>query len=992
MRKTLSTLALLATLSMGANAEAVSPYKLNFNSKIATVNHDFACASSWEHAVDYYVDYSESVWGEAYYVKYSWGDEGGIDNSGCLTVQTQTDLDYGRGSVKDLLVTPVITGKASIYVRQQTLVGDIKFYKVNLTDDGYTAGDEITGIDVSGLNTDDFVKIELPAQEGERIGIWGSQVTLDDFEAESAEVTTKRSLAFLSGSNIGNINPYCDENNQFTVAYAVTVQNNGDVPLTVGDAGYSLSLVNYTYGNVVVGTKPFSKSLEVGESLTDTISVKVNYADFPERSRYDVRENIGGYGYTTYPYYEPIPYAPIMQVSNGTGDVDEGDTFDYGKVSVPTSSPFTISSKGGKPLTVTSIDVPEGYTVDVETPFTIGVAADSVINLTLSAETEGTYAGNVTIKADELEPFTFAVTGRMLDADKWNVTFENKQLPVGSQVEGTDWEVVQIDYSGEDNMYALKHYNASEESKFISPLLTVEEGEVMTFEVGRSSKSSSNCSLRIYYSADGENWTLAKEVDGAALPSTSKSNYGSYSSLGTLAEFTLDKVPAGNYYIGFAGRYVYIDNLYGYTPVDLGHNLQLDASKLPTKGMINVAYTGTVSATNQNVCAENADTYTATLYFDDEPVATAESETILSGETAAFTFAYTPHTIGAYNAYVVFENEADDYLAVSDTVVVNIGEEIGAYDVQTVEVSSTSRSDAVPVSLYNKNSASDAIYDADMLAAIGLKKGDKLTKIYYKGYNTTGSEHTVTLKAWVRNTSATGFEGTYALPDTTAMTEVYNGEYTFATDGTSAETAPLLELSLDEPFVYDGEGLEIFVTHTASGWKAIYFEYNSDKKHCYSYANDATGLGKAYLRANYLPVAYFSVMRDAVTLTGNVTSTEGKAVADATVTLTCGDVYYTTQTATDGSYALTVIQTDKQYELTAAAEGYESYTDSELIDMTTTTVKDIVLKVDEALGITEAPVNGSLDENQPMFNTAGQRVGKAYRGVVVQNGRKFIRK
>lgn len=71
MRKTLSVVALLASLSMGAGAEAISPYKLDFNAKISTVSHDFACASSWEHAVDYYVDYTESVFGEAYYVKYS---------------------------------------------------------------------------------------------------------------------------------------------------------------------------------------------------------------------------------------------------------------------------------------------------------------------------------------------------------------------------------------------------------------------------------------------------------------------------------------------------------------------------------------------------------------------------------------------------------------------------------------------------------------------------------------------------------------------------------------------------------------------------------------------------------------------------------------------------------------------------------------------------------------------------------------------------------
>ena len=33
--------------------------------------------------------------------------------------------------------------------------------------------------------------------------------------------------------------------------------------------------------------------------------------------------------------------------------------------------------------------------------------------------------------------------------------------------------------------------------------------------------------------------------------------------------------------------------------------------------------------------------------------------------------------------------------------------------------------------------------------------------------------------------------------------------------------------------------------------------------------------------------------------------------------------------------------------------------------------------------------NGMLDESKPMYNLAGQRVGKDYKGVVIQNGKKY---
>ena len=35
---------------------------------------------------------------------------------------------------------------------------------------------------------------------------------------------------------------------------------------------------------------------------------------------------------------------------------------------------------------------------------------------------------------------------------------------------------------------------------------------------------------------------------------------------------------------------------------------------------------------------------------------------------------------------------------------------------------------------------------------------------------------------------------------------------------------------------------------------------------------------------------------------------------------------------------------------------------------------------------------GTVNENAPIYNLAGQRVGKDYKGVVIQNGKKFIKK
>ena len=55
-------------------------------------------------------------------------------------------------------------------------------------------------------------------------------------------------------------------------------------------------------------------------------------------------------------------------------------------------------------------------------------------------------------------------------------------------------------------------------------------------------------------------------------------------------------------------------------------------------------------------------------------------------------------------------------------------------------------------------------------------------------------------------------------------------------------------------------------------------------------------------------------------------------------------------------------------------------------------VKKITITLkDTSAGINEV-TNKKLNENAPIYNLAGQRVGKDYKGVVVQNGKKFIKK
>lgn len=45
-----------------------------------------------------------------------------------------------------------------------------------------------------------------------------------------------------------------------------------------------------------------------------------------------------------------------------------------------------------------------------------------------------------------------------------------------------------------------------------------------------------------------------------------------------------------------------------------------------------------------------------------------------------------------------------------------------------------------------------------------------------------------------------------------------------------------------------------------------------------------------------------------------------------------------------------------------------------------------------SLGIEKAEVAAAFDEDAPIYNILGQKVDKSYKGVVIQNGKKYVRR
>ena len=678
MRHFYCSLAIVAasTLWAGqARADIVQDYKMDFDKPISTTAHDFKVGSGWGHIVD---KYTPGGWSsEDYYVSYSYSSSDGREGSGAIKVGSQTvgdDYTYDYGTVNDLLVTPAITGKASIWVKKTSSYSSstIKFYAVTLENGKYKMGDQIE-VEILALSSTDWVQIKLPEQNNQYIGIRAENLYIDDFVAEKADIVQQKSLLVSKVSYKGKDKPDCDADGNFPISYEVSITNNGDVDLTEGTEGYSLSVRNYSKNNAVVFTQPLKGNLAVGASTTVTVSGTANCNTYPNRNRYDVFEdltNTSKYG----AWIEPVPYKPVLTMRNSDGKIDNGtETFAWGMVNASTDKKFQISNDGAAPLNITKVVVPDGFTTSLTAPLTLAAHESKDFTVTLPAEKPGIYSGEFKVSAEGVDDFSFNVSGTVLDPAKYYANFNDKKIPEGSYAEA-GWEVKQRDALSSDNPYLLSNGSQDTDNKFVTPLLKVAEGEKMSVDVARTGYNTSGegVYLNVYYSTDRTNWTPVRKITADEL-STTKANSSYY--FGELKSFVIDNIPAGNYYIGFGAGYTSIDNIYGFEKVDVAHDLMLAASYMPATAVVNNAYTATATLFNVNAKDEAANSYTASLYVDGEVVATAPAKAIASGEKAEFSFSYTPHKAGAAEAYIEFKNAADNYTVVSEKVSVDVKEE-----------------------------------------------------------------------------------------------------------------------------------------------------------------------------------------------------------------------------------------------------------------------------------------------------------------------------
>ena len=970
-----------------ARADVVSPYTYNFEG-LSTSSTDFAPAG-WGHVVEVYDGY-----GDFYYVDYQLKESGGYgDNGAYLYIGSQTigDGEWDQGTVADMLVTPPITGDASIYVKKNKSSGTITFYtcSYNASTKKYSKGSKYD-VTVPELSETEWTKVDIPGVAADtRIGICGDDVSIDEFAAASAVIELRKELNVSLVKLLSGATADADADGNITLKMNVKVKNNGDVAFNPGDENYSLSIIRKNTGSAAdteVYKQPIAVALQPGET-SDFIELNaVIPVTESARSRFDVRENITGsssYG----GWVDIYAYKPDFSVTTTSFDVISNGTLqDFGISQSSVDKEYNIrNTKGAAPLTISSITVPEGFTYTVKadkdatetltTPFEMAAHGSVLLTVTMDASVLGSRSGDIVVTPADGQgtAITLPVSGTIVDPSKLYVTFADGKFPAGTYVEGNSWTVDK--YTNGDGNYSAVNSSITPMSKFVLPKIHLGEGETLTFT---AAKRSDNSKLNVYYSADRVNWTLAQaisadasaEADKFATDKYSGSSY-TYIDIFKYKSFT-PAIPAGDWYVAFEAGYSRVGSIVGGTVLAIPeHELLVSNVVMPEDGVVNHAYAASVTIANVGSADIAEGELTAKLYFGETAMQTQALPALASGASTSVSFNVPLREAGTFVTKIAVEGTVT--AEATANIVVAQETPSGSKQVGTVTETNTN----VPARLNYRNSDSEIIYTQDV---IGLAEGTAIKGLTFKGYK-SAKELPLSLEVWMENT-------TDAAPDASAphstegMTKVYsNPNIVLGTIGDSNNYMPIFDLDFSStPFVYTGGNLRVIVQSRSTTYVSTNFEMDGNRKNMAIYRSSDSPLDEddKYRTAD-LPVVYLHIDKEATTLSGTVTANNAP-VADAEVKIASGIVEYSGTTDAEGKYTFPVYQDNLEYTMTVTKDGYFEKTETVAFNGVSI-VKDVALESAEGFKISSfnIPETGEV-------NTAYTATVKLLNGIAKEAG------
>lgn len=453
--------------------------------------------------------------------------------------------------------------------------------------------------------------------------------------------------SFAWGSNIPAYKVYLKEIASTTLS---AYSGDGDATtvytgtLTVESGVFTITFTEpyeYNGGNLLVGTKVTTTGSYIAKANSNfygDTSSDVTCSRSSDGNKYFIPK-------TTFTYENVSIDGPALTIKDGSTKMTSGFSYSFGLTEANATKKYTLTNPGSEDCTISVSPgtLTNGIVAELSgTTLSANKANEVTLTVTLKETTDN---GLVTISSTSLaEDFTINVSGTVRDPNKLWCNFSSG-LPTGWDNAG-GWDILDTGADGitTGGGYA-RNTTYGTNKRFFTPLLTIAEGEKLYLKVKGNGSTASWNKLYIQYSANGTEWTNAKSLESIT---------------NVWQDVEVTEIPAGNWYIGFYGSYVYITDIYGGTE-STAPVLSLSQSSYDfglinentTSTAITITNTGKSELTGMNLVSSNA-AFTFNVTDDATTIAA-------NGGTATFTVTMSSANAGTKNGTITIKSaNADD--------------------------------------------------------------------------------------------------------------------------------------------------------------------------------------------------------------------------------------------------------------------------------------------------------------------------------------------
>ena len=668
------------------------------------------------------------------------------------------------------------------------------------------------------------------------------------------------------------------------------------------------------------------------------------------------------------PQPQPDP-APVMGVNK--------TTVNFGRVTANASEVVTVSNTGDAELQATvTIDNNEFTVSPANVTVAAGQSSTFTITYLYNAEAYGSHTATVTVTPNAGDAAAIAVSAYVRNPNVWSEDFAGNALPNGWKADASNWTIA--------DGVAHGKYAYGTSGYLTTPILKVAAGEVMTFE----------------YKATANNVKVVVEAskDGGAFAEIK--NSGWVSKMDDFATFTIDGLAAGNYQFRFASDDYDLDNFEGF-------NLNLDAPILVVAPTTDAAF-GKVSAQPKaktyTISNSGTGTLTGTIASSDATQFTvSKSEfSLAAGESTTFDIAVVLGESYGEKAAVITVHPTNDGLtdvAINATATL-LDPNLWTEDFDegelpegwinsnwTIATSSAFTSNTTPMALAPQSATAGTLITPRLNAKSGdvlsweayLRWSDEPLLVEYTDddeatwhtiYNYKAQDESLGDKTVKAMSFTAPADGTYRLRFTSKF---QNGIDNFSGFALAPSTAVKETWHISYTFHYNDEGGE----QAEEATENMVVEFDGNKVG-FNFPNPFTGnawmYGTRYEQDNI--VYYIFPMGQYV----------GKFQGET--------IYYC------GGANETL--TDMQFFYNDDDKAFFNF-EHVLLNGSTTAISlwayfsDVVIYKDqkpviEPTAIKDVTNTRHLTPNTQLYNLRGQKVDAGYKGIVIQNGKKYLMK